>query len=427
MFIISLVAGIFAYGMAVGMYEIFPYQHLKYVKDSLFQVYDEAGMLTKTKPTKQLFKSRYDGTGVVYFDKDSAVPGLTLIASFFDGSLEIRLIALDGEIVNRWPINMFDIWENFDYVQPSESRPATEWNITLDGAMLLPDGSVVFNLLGVIKLDRCGNLKWKVPKMTHHSLEPSIDGGFWVGGKNYIGSKSKHPPIKTPYEEDTILKISSDGSVVREISILDIFWKNNLLALLFSNNRDFDPNPELDVIHLNDIDELTVGLEDAFPQFNAGDLLVSIREPNMIMVIDPNTEIVKWYQVGPWIQQHDADFQENGTISVFDNDFDGTMDGSIFGGSKIISVDPSNGRTEILYGGQDREFMYTSTQGDHQIFRNENIFIVEANAGRVIEVDVNGRIVWEYINRYSDDEVCRLSHAIRYPLDYFTVENWSCN
>jgi hypothetical protein len=297
----------------------------------------------------------------------------------------------------------------------------------MNGAMLLPDGSVVFNSFGVIKLDRCGNLEWKVSKMAHHSLEPAADGGFWVGGKNYIGSKSKHPPIETPYEEDTILKISSDGFIVSEISILDIFWKNDLLAVLFSNNRGFHPNSDLDVIHLNDIDELTVGLEDAFPQLDAGDLLVSLRHPNMILVVDPNTELVKWYQVGPWIQQHDADFQENGTITVFDNAFDGSEDGSVFGGSKIISVDPLSGRTEILYGGRDDQPMYTATQGDHQIFRNGNILITEGESGRVIEVDVHGRIVWEYINRYSADEVFRIADAVRYPSDYFTVENWSCN
>lgn len=431
MFIVSIVFGIFIYGMAVGRFKIFPYQQVKYVQDyvqnALFQVKDEGlWMITKTKPTKHLFKSRHEGSDVVYFDKDSAVPGLTLIASFFDRGVEIRLIKLDGEIVNRWPINAFDLWENFDHVPP-KNRPRTSWNMILNGVMLLPDGSVVLNLFGVVKLDRCGNIVWKVPKIAHHSLEPAVDGGFWVGGKNYIDFPSKHPPIKTPYEEDTILKISSDGSLVREISILDIFWKNNLLGVLFSNNRSFDPNPERDVVHLNDIDELTDGLEDAFPQFNVGDLLVSLRQPNMILVIDPKTELLKWYQVGPWIQQHDSDFQENGTITVFDNAVDGTKDGSIFGGSKIISVDPSNGRTGILYQGQGRKLMYTSTQGDHQIFRNGNMLINESNSGRVIEVDVKGRIVWEYINRYSEDEVWRVADAIRYSLDYFTVENWSCN
>lgn len=431
MFVISLtiilIASIFLYGMAVGNYKIFPYQQVKYIKDIFFEASDDIGMLTKTKPTQHLFNSRYMGTGVVHLDKELAMPGLTLISSFFDKGIEIRLVTLDGKIVNRWPIKMFEIWENFDHVQPPEKRPTTDWHSTLNGAMLLPDGSVVFNLFGVIKLDRCGNLVWKVPKMAHHSIEPSNDGGFWVGGKNYIYSKSKHPPIQTPYEEDTILKISSDGSIEHEISILDILWKNKLLSILFSNNRAFHPNAELDVIHLNDIEELPIQLEHAFPMLKTGDLLVSLRQTNMIMIVDPNTELVKWHRVGPWIQQHDADYQDDGTITVFDNAYDGTEDGRLFGGSKIISVDPSSGNIETLFGMQNHERMYTASQGDHQIFQNGNILMAEAEAGRIIEVDNSGNIVWEYINRYSDDEVFRVADAIRYPLDYLNVENWSCN
>jgi hypothetical protein len=258
-------------------------------------------------------------------------------------------------------------------------------------------------------------------------LRPSADGGFWAGGKNYINGNSKHPPIKAPYEEDTIMKISSNGSLEREISILDVFWKNDLLSILFSNNRRFDPNPEKDVIHLNHIDELTSDLVGAFPQFREGDLLVSLREPNMLLVIDPKTELIRWHQVGPWIQQHDAEFQPNGKITLFDNAFDGTKDGSLFGGSKIVSVDPSDGKSEVVYQGQNEDRIYTGSMGDHQILDNGNILITESNAGRIIEVDTDGRIVWEYINRYSEDEVCRVGNAIRYPLNYFTVENWSCN
>ena len=42
-------------------------------------------------------------------------------------------------------------------------------------------------------------------------------------------------------------------------------------------------------------------------------------------------------------------------------------------------------------------------------------------------VDGDGQIVWEYINRYSEDEVLRISDAIRYSKDYFTQDAWTCN
>jgi hypothetical protein len=201
-----------------------------------------------------------------------------------------------------------------------------------------------------------------------------------------------------------------------------------LLGVLFANNRHFRPNGEdCDYVHLNDIEELPVEFEDAFPSFDAGDLLVSLREPNMTMVINPKTEIVKWYQVGPWIQQHDTDFQENGTITLFDNAVDGTYDGRIFGGSKIISIDPMSRETKVLYKSRENELVYTRFQGDHQLLKNGNILITETDSGRIIEVDMNGYIVWEYINRYSVEEVYRVGDSIRYTTDYFTVETWVCN
>jgi hypothetical protein len=71
--------------------------------------------------------------------------------------------------------------------------------------------------------------------------------------------------------------------------------------------------------------------------------------------------------------------------------------------------------------------MYTEVRGGHQKLSNGNLLITETLAGRIIEVTPDGDIVWEYINRYDDDEVAWLSDAVRYPEGYFKVSDWSCN
>jgi hypothetical protein len=147
----------------------------------------------------------------------------------------------------------------------------------------------------------------------------------------------------------------------------------------------------------------------------------------MVFVVDPSTERIKWYRVGPWNQQHDSDFQSNGTITVFDNHYDGTEDGALFGGSRIIRVYPETGHSEIVYGGRKDQPMYTRTQGSHQFLDNGNLLIIESKSGRVLEVDPDGRTVWEYINRYSKDKVIRISGATRYPIDYLVQDTWECN
>ena len=427
LFFAAVAVVIFVYGVVVGTYEVFPHHQILFLEKSVVQVVDEARMLTKTKPTKHLFKARYAGSGVVTRDASRMAPGLTLVASFFDGGLELRLLDAGGAAVNRWPVRLFDLWRNFDHINPPGYDPVTEWNALLNGSVMLPDGSVVFNLRGLVKMDRCGSVVWQVARQTHHSVEPAADGGFWVPAARYVVGRSKHPPVRPPYFEHTILKISAAGTAMREISILDLLIKNGLRAVLFANNREFNSNPEHDVIHLNDVEELSESMAPAFPQFAAGDLLVSLRQANMILVVDPRTEVIKWYQIGPWIQQHDADFQANGKITVFDNHYDGTEDGSVLGGSRVIEVDPVTGASRVLYGGVPDQPMYTAVQGDQQILENGNILITESDSGRVLEVDRQGRVVWQFVNRYSADEVARVPDATRYPKSYFVGESWTCD
>jgi len=70
--------------------------------------------------------------------------------------------------------------------------------------------------------------------------------------------------------------------------------------------------------------------------------------------------------------------------------------------------------------------MYTEIRGRHQNLRNGNVLITESLGGRVFEITEAGTIVWEFINRFDEKNVARLNDAIRYPEDYFTVEDWSC-
>jgi hypothetical protein len=164
----------------------------------------------------------------------------------------------------------------------------------------------------------------------------------------------------------------------------------------------------------------------AFPQFEPGDLLVSVRRLNTIFVFNPATERIKWHQTGPWIAQHDPDFQENGRITVFSNNDDGTPAGSVFGGSTVIEVDPKTSDTKTLFGGSAAQRMYTIIRGKHEKLANGNLLITEAEAGRVLEVEQSGEIVWEYVNRYDESDVAIVFGAIRYPEHYFTVTDWQC-
>jgi len=58
--------------------------------------------------------------------------------------------------------------------------------------------------------------------------------------------------------------------------------------------------------------------------------------------------------------------------------------------------------------------------GEHQPLPNGNLLISESNRGQAFEVDPHGRVVWSYVNRWTNGDVGMISQATRYPDDYLS-------
>ncbi len=430
LFIFSLCLVAFAYGFLSGSRQLFPYPQLEFAIASFGDVWSQKETLLGTSPTEFIRDARHEGDGVTV-RKAEASPGLTLLSGFFDESNEIRLVSLDGAVVRRWRVSYFDLFPTQDHV---DRPPATEWNVDVHGALALPDGSVVFNFEygGLVKLDRCGAESWTVPHMTHHSIEISERGGYWVGGRRVVRDSTHLPPYLGAYEEDLLLRVSPEGEIVDEISVPRFLLENGLAGVLtasgsFGVNATGRDNPRYlgEIVHLNDIEELPTALAADFPQFAPGDLLLSLRHRNLLVVIDPDRNEVKWHQTGPWIRQHDPDWQPGGVITVFNNNTDESR-GRVFGGSNVMGLDPRDGSVEVLYGRGPDEEMYTRVRGKHQVLPNGNLLLTVYDEGRVIEVGEAGDVVWQYVNRYDDASVATVNDALRYPPDYFEGVDWEC-
>ena len=396
----------------------------------------EAMTLANIHPEHFLHPARYDGTGVTVNKKNNN-DDLIFLSGFFEQANQLRLIQRNGDIVARWPVNFSEIFPVPSHIT---NPPVTDWNIDTHGALILSDGSVVFNFEygGLVKLDRCGNVLWTVKKKTHHSVEKAENGGFWVPGRRYFtdDSDSPYPPFESPFTEDTIIKVSESGQVLSEISVPDLFYKNGLEAILTSTGRHFPKASRWDneIVHLNKIEELPSSIADDFPMFNAGDLALSLRMLNLVMVIDPTSGNIKWLKVGPWIRQHDPEFNQGGTISVFNNNIylnsfskaSNVNQNSIPGVSNIIEIDPVSNEYNIIYGNKSQQSFLSVIRGKHQITEDGGLLITEFEGGRVFETNTSGNIVWEYINRYNQQEVAEITGARIYAKNYFNVPDWSC-
>jgi hypothetical protein len=306
----SVCAIAFAFGLAIGVFKVFPYRLLQDMAYAARELARYPLHTLRISPEKFVAESPPEGSGVVRHVAGKPVPGVTLVAGFFEGETGIRLIDLDGAVLNEWRISYNAIWPE----SPHLGDQPQDWDTELHGAMLLPDGGVVFTFQygGLIRMDRCSRVEWKLPRQTHHLFSADADGNFWVPGREERREAlPRFPKVEPVFQEDLLLKVSPDGVVLQEISILDAIFSSGLEGLLFANGmHDTELSKPLDgdFTHLNDIEVLTPALAPAFPMFEAGDLLVSLRNLNLLLVVDPGTGRVKWKRSGSFLRQHDPDF-----------------------------------------------------------------------------------------------------------------------
>lgn len=339
-----------------------------------------------------------------------------LVTSMFDDENAMRLIDHRGEIVHEW---IFDVRELFP-----ESGVDT-FGADLHGSLVLPDGSAVanFDYLGLARIDRHGEPVFQLSdfdngalrfEKTHHSVWLTERGTFWVPAQ--VRRTRPYKSFSTPVMDELMVEVDDDGNVLRGLSILEIFVENGLEALISRPHVD-EEFPDL--FHLNDIEELSSDLADAFPLFEAGDLLISLRQPNLVAVVDPDTRAIKWHGKGGWAAQHDPDFEPDGSVSLYDNTGLEHQRGSK--ASRILRINPVTDEVKEAY--RDPGF-YSEIRGKHQIRQDGSILIAEFATGRVLLVSPEGRVVFEYANPRGTNwsgqtEYYEITQAELIPHDYF--------
>jgi hypothetical protein len=430
LFGIGLLVLIYSYGLATIQFRIFPYTLLKEAKVAALDWGANWATYTRMEPVKFLRPAVHQGNGLVRNISGRTQPGVTLITGLRNNHVALWLLDSDGSVIHEWQADFTRLWPNPTHIEGYPYPTHNEWDTHIHGALLFPNGDVIFNFeyLGMIRLDKCGKVVWRLPYMTHHSLYLAEDGTIWATGRKFHRKNDKFPGMIPNFWEPTAIQVSGDGKILREISILQIIYRNGPEILRFSAlfTGDWD--------HTNDVEVFETGNGGSSPLFKPGDLLVSLHDLHLVFVFDPATSRIKWMSSGPWLHQHDPDFLPDGTISVFDNrnlwghSEDEPMGGlnPQFSGSRILKINPVDNRYQVIYEGTPDNPFYTNWMGKHQYLPNGNILITQSEAGRAFEIDGNGEIVWEYINRYSKDQIAIIEQADRYPASYGTFTQKGC-
>ena len=424
MFVLSLMFFSFLYGVIAYRNDSFP---VPIIRDALRDI-ETISPITLREP-HYLYPIKYNKSDTFIYSEEQYSEGVTLIASAwedFNWRNGIRIINMDGDILHKWNINPSEIYPESPHNDMARGSKNFELNY-IHGSYLFPNGDILFNIeyLGLVRMNSCGEILWKLPYRTHHSISVNDDGNFWISGLKWVteadSRSNKFKGLTAPFVEETALLVSPNGEIIKEISLLESLFNSGKHTIFWQKRITSN-----DVTHLNDVEELSKDVADDFNNFNAGDIVVSFKHIHAVAVLDQNGTL-KWINDDDFLFQHDPDFEEGGIITIFDNRADGTLDGRIHGGSRIIAINPDLNTSSIVYPLNKDDGFYTSTAGKHQLLPNGNRLITEAIAGRVFEIDSKGNLVWEwYHQNYDDERVPEVIEGTRYLITKEDMNKWRC-
>jgi hypothetical protein len=300
------------------------------------------------------------------------------------------LLDMQGNILHEWNLNFKD---------------DSAWNL----AELSTHGdlwSICTNSMFAV-FDWQSNRKMTVQLRAHHDFEVSDSGDIYVmARKDSIIFLAGWP---VPLLEDYIAIFSSKGDLKKEVyfsnSIKKHFKLKNIVKIYYwiikpkkivnalkwklSKNYVMQGCSRFDMMHTNTIELLKRNIEGLCRK---DDFLISIRELDLVAVVDAREEKVSW-SWGPSIvsKQHHPTLLDNGNILLFDN-------GVSRGYSRVIELDPLKKKIVWEYGDKNNNFFFSPTRGGNQRLPNGNTLITDGHNGRVFEVTPEGEMVWEFYN-----------------------------
>lgn len=423
----------FAWGVAAVAFQIFPYSLIKSVQAFVEGDQDETlSVLEKLEndlggtPTrmmreyKPLDAEKFEtfpleriqdrrGTPRIWIAPGAPEAYRLLIAAFDFEQSFWGAILLDpqGREVHRWYLNA--------ELPELMALPDTETDTlkNLYGIALFPDGSMAVNLQesasGLIKFGYCSEIDWVKKGIFHHVATPTEDNAaFWTYG-GYQGDL--HPIL--------ILVDAETGETLREIDMAEV-EKANVRLPIFDMRRGSRGDQ---ATHPNHIEALPSTLAQAFPQFEAGDLVQSYHTTNLIFVMDPDTLQIKWWYTGAGDGQHDPDWHADGTISIFNNRYRSDRRG-LPEFSTIEKIDLTADTHRTVIDGAEYNF-YSKINGQHQFTDYGTVIIASATQGRIFEVDLDsGEIVFDFVNVYDWEDGRALHVSEAFVIDQAMAERW---
>jgi hypothetical protein len=299
------------------------------------------------------------------------------------------LMDLEGKVLHEWrydPRREPSLTE----VRTRKTRRGLKY---IRKVHLYPSGDLLalFDWGGIVKLDKASQKLWFHAGAFHHDIDVQSDGTIYTLDE----SKAEAPALGrgTRIRDNSVVVLNAEGQVRRAVSLWSCF-QNTYPA---SRIQELLKHDGADVFHTNSVDVIERDLSRYHPALKKGRVLVSMRTPSLLLVVDLEAQKVSLVLEGSWKHQHDAHLQDDGRIFFFDNEGEPQA-------SRILELAPPRWDIAWSYSGDPPTSFYSKLQGTVQRLPNGNTLITESARGRVVEVDRRKKIVWEFVSPHRDTD-----------------------
>ena len=359
--------------------------------------------------------------GVLRYDETRTWDGYTLIATAANNS-SILLIDMDGETKYQWPVPE----ELLQSADPgfgagelaSLSPPTIDAQLVDNGDLLLAVNTMAAstNGGGIGRIDRMGHLLWLYQGPVRENFTITQNGSIYA----LLRVEHTQPwrgleHIPTPFYDDELLVLDSSGAELQRVSVLEAMQNSPFLYLL----QYADPARNGgELLHTSSVSVLNAQQAALLPGAAENDVLLSLRQLDVIAIMDPLTRVIKWAARGSWHLQSDAYVLDNGNILVFDSNGDLANGGT----SRVLEIDPVTLAITWEFPADTGESLLGSDSSGVQRLPNGNTLVADAGGARILEVTSAGNIVWEYRLPQTDSVKpgrgrSRVASARRYSID----------
>ncbi len=367
------------------------------VRDALREI---TGIFGRSPTTLTLERSKIEKPYWIRRFPSPDDPGFLLFSGLdpYTRHSAVKLIRIsDGKALARWTPDWDAIYQHI--TEKKFEQKGSPYNARALHPLLLSDGDIVFNTLNaMVRVSRCdGRPIWVLDEIVHHSNELDDEGMIWTAGVSWQGF-ADNEWLRERVRDDAVLGVSEDGRVLKRYSMAKMLRDNELKPLLFGTGGNI---LNTDPVHLNQVRKA----ERDTRYWKRGDLLLSARNLSAVLIYRPSTGKIVWYRIGPWMNQHDADFLDDHRISVFDNNvFDGSPPDQPFMTkgeiNQVFIYDFATGEATQPYAdllAQTRPV--TFSEGRARVLPDGGLFVEESNLGRILRF-TRDRLLWSFVNDY---------------------------